>query len=397
MILFFEQKLPHYRIPVLARLQEGLRRDLTVCAGQLPSSANYITKDEGEMPFPYMELRTLWLFGAKLYAQAWFSAFRRFGLPEVVIVRHAIRNLTLLPLLWSCRCKHIPVVVWGQGYSRHRDFEPGKNVYDKVHLSIVRLADAYVCYTPEVRETLAQYIDETRLFVAMNTLDTQSLFQVRDELRAEGKGSVKRRLGLQRKYYLIFVGRLQPRKQIPYLLEVYEIVNRQYPEVGLIIIGNGDQEPYLRQRAGNAHLQDVHMLGFKPLEETGEYLFASDALVIPGWLGLAVNHAFVFGLPVVSQRFGDDLEGHAPEAAYVEHGVTGWFAQEGDKAGMAEGIVEILKHQREYSMRVSEYVEKYLRIERMIEGFAEAIAHAKARRPSGARGCSVLDKSKTDV
>jgi glycosyltransferase involved in cell wall biosynthesis len=200
---------------------------------------------------------------------------------------------------------------------------------------------------------------------------------------AEGKEKVKHRLGLERARYLVFIGRLQPRKQIPYLLDVYALLKRKCGlDLGVLIIGKGDQAP-LRAQAAELGVADVHFLGALTDEEAGAYLFASDVMVMPGWLGLAVNHAFVFGLPVVTQRFGKSLVGHGPEATYVEHGVTGWFAREGDKEGMAQGIVEILKHREEYSMRVFEYVEKYLRIERMVEGFAEAVAQAKSCRPSG--------------
>jgi hypothetical protein len=94
---------------------------------------------------------------------------------------------------------------------------------------------------------------------------------------------------------------------------------------------------------------------------------------------LAVNHAFVFGLPVVSQRFGEHLTGHAPEAAYVQHGQTGWFAQAGDREDMVRGIVHILEHWQTYSENVSVYVERYLRIERMMEGFEKALAQARKR------------------
>lgn len=387
MILFFEQELPHYRVPVFAALQESLKDILIVCAGRPPASADYITPDELDLPFSYVESKTLWLAGAELYAQPWWSAFRQFGLPEAVIVRHAIRNLTLFPLLWFCKRKHIPVVVWGQGYSRNRNFEPQKNLYDKIHLAIVRLADAYVCYTPEVCDTLARYVAEAKLFVATNTLDTHPLFCIRDSLTVEGKENVKSRLGLERKYYLSFIGRLQPRKHIPYLLDVYELLKEQCPEVGLIIIGNGELETYLWERVAKTDLQDVHLLGFKPLEEAGEYLFASDVLVIPGWLGLAVNHAFVFGLPVVSQRFGDHLQGHAPEAAYVQHDVTGWFSPAGDQDDMVKGIMHILENREQFSARVSKYAEQYLTIEQMIGGFTAAVAYAQAgQRPEYVKG-----------
>ncbi|MFW6122545.1 MAG: hypothetical protein ACOC80_16820, partial [Petrotogales bacterium] len=169
MIFFIEQELPHYRIPIFAALQDGLGDDLIVCAGRPPASANFITSNATQLPFTYLELKTLCFTGEKLYMQNWRIAFKRYGLPEIVIVRHAIRNLSLFPLLLFCKYNRIPVVVWGQGYSRNRAFNPHRNLLDRFHLAIVRLADAYVCYTPEILETLSQYVEQDKLFVATNT------------------------------------------------------------------------------------------------------------------------------------------------------------------------------------------------------------------------------------
>ena len=46
---------------------------------------------------------------------------------------------------------------------------------------------------------------------------------------------------------------------------------------------------------------------------------ASDAVVIPGYVGLAVNHAFAHGLPVITCQ----SEIHSPEIEYIENDVNG--------------------------------------------------------------------------
>jgi glycosyltransferase involved in cell wall biosynthesis len=366
-------------VPVFAALAEHLQEELVVCSGGIPASSYHTTVAEELLPFHHRVLKTWRIGGERLYAQAYWQAFATFGRPDTVIVRHSVRNLTLLPLLWICKSRGILVIVWGQGYSRNRAFRPRHNLLDWLHLRIIRLADAYVCYTEEIRQEIARYTPAERLFVATNTLDTRSLFAVRQALEAEGKAKVKQRLALARRYYLSFIGRLQPRKQVPYLLEVYQTLKYHCRmDIGLLLIGPGDLDHFRRQ-ISDAGLEDVYLTGFLSLEDAGEYLFAADVLVIPGWLGVAVNHAFVFGLPVVSQRFGEHLTGHAPEAAYVQHGQTGWFAQAGDREDMVRGIVHILEHWQAYSENVSAYVERYLRIERMMEGFEKALAQARKR------------------
>jgi glycosyltransferase involved in cell wall biosynthesis len=382
-ILLFVPELPHYRAPVLAALDERLDGDLIVSYGRACDESEYMTVPGESLPFKHLTTQTRHVGMGRLYVQDVVSAFKAFGLPEVVIVKAEIRNLSLFPLLWFCKLKKIPIIVWGQGYSRNRDFAPNGNLYDRIHLSIIRLADAYVCYTANIRDTLTQYVGSDKLFVATNTLDTRRLLDIRQQLMLEGKEAVKRRLELDRKHYLSFIGRLQPRKKIPYLLEVYALLRQKHRlDVGLVIIGKGDQDP-LKNQVAKLDVDDVHFLGALPDEKAGEYLFASDVMVMPGWLGLAVNHAFAFGLPVVSQRFGERLLGHGPEAAYVEHDMTGCFAEAGDMEAMAQAIIHILEHQVEFSTRVSRYMDRYLRVERMVEGFVDAIAYATCRLTQG--------------
>lgn len=229
----------------------------------------------------------------------------------------------------------------------------------------------------------AQHVTKAKLFVATNTLNTRKLLPIRDKLIAEGRENVKYRLGLKQKYYLSFIGRLQPRKKLPYLLDVYEILRTKYAlDLGVLIIGKGDQE-LLKKQVASKGLEKVHLLGALSDEKAGEYIFASDVMVIPGWLGLVVNYAFLFGLPIVSQWFGENLCGHGPEASYVKHGQTGWFAEAGDKTGMAKGILHILENWQTYSDQVSAYVDRYLHIEHMLDGFTSAIAYAKKKVEEG--------------
>lgn len=384
MILLIEQELPHYRAPVFAALNESLAGDLVVCYGQPLATSDHTTVNEDLLPFKHLKVKTLWIAKGKLYVQNLFRMFPLVGSSDVVIMRDSSRSLSLYVLVCYCKLRGIPVVLWGQAYSRYRAFDPQKNLVDKIHLLRVWLADAYACYTKEIRDELAKYVPESKLFVATNTLNTRQMLPFRDRLVAEGKENVKQRLGLERKHYLSFVGRLQPRKQIPYLLDVYKILKRGYHlDIGLLIIGKGSQEPLLREQVAANGLDDVHFLGFMPLEEAGEYLLASDVMVIPGWLGLAVNHAFMFGLPVVSQLFGENLRSHAPEASFVRHGVTGWFSDTGDKEAMARGISHILDNLETFSANVLEYAEKHLGIENMIKGFTDAISYAKRQVQRG--------------
>ena len=68
-------------------------------------------------------------------------------------------------------------------------------------------AGALVTYTAEIAEQLSRVVTPGKVFVAQNTLDTETLFRIQRELDAEGRAAVRRRLGLPEGSVLLFLGR----------------------------------------------------------------------------------------------------------------------------------------------------------------------------------------------
>jgi glycosyltransferase involved in cell wall biosynthesis len=383
MILVYEQELTHYRVPVFASLNDAVGEAVFVVHGDGPSGNSLNTVDENEgLSFEHDKVSTYWVGGDKVALQnVWSHAVTKN--PSTVILRGAIRQLHLFPLLLYYKLRGVPVVVWGQGYSRKRTFRPAHHLVDRVYLSIVQLADAYICYTEEIKKTLAKHCSPEKLFVANNTLSIDDHIKTKKKLEAVGRETIRNRLNPDRKHYLCFIGRLQPRKQVGYLLEVYRQlrVNHQM-DVGLIIIGDGPERERLEQKATRMELSDVHFVGAQYGEDAGRYLVAADAMVMPGWLGLAVNHALAYGLPVISQQPDNRAGGvtHAPESVHVRHRETGWLAKTGQPDSMVEGVREILNHADAYSERCVRYARQNLTMKNMMEGFTQGIAYARGNR-----------------
>ncbi len=117
----------------------------------------------------------------------------------------------------------------------------------------------------------------------------------------------------------IFVGRLIPPKNLTLLLQAFAEVQKNAPDWGLVLLGEGEQKAELQTRA--ASIPNVRLEAGVPWYEVAEYLALADVLVLPSesepW-GLVVNEAMICGLPVlVSEPSGcvDDL---------VQVGQNGW-------------------------------------------------------------------------
>lgn len=386
MVVFFEEHLPSYRVPILRHLNESLQdrfgMPLHVVHGAPPTATGLNTVDgEASLGFSHVKVPTLWVGGDVLSAR-WVLPELYHTVPDVVMIRGTIRNVELLPLVAYYRLRDIPVILWGQGYSKNRAFQPDTNMLDRVHLALVRSADAYICYTDNIRSVLAEHVDRDRLFVANNTIDVREALSHRDQLLKEGKDNVKRTLGLNSHPYVSYIGRLQQRKRVTDLLDTIATLQQSDNKVGALIIGDGPERGHLETYAENLNLTDVRFVGAQYGEDAGKYLFASDAMVLPGALGLAVNHALAYGVPVISQhdpRPRRRVIGHGPEADHVKHGETGYLANIHAEDGIADGIRCVLREADTYSRAAATYAARELTQDRMMEGFMEAVSFVSCR------------------
>lgn len=107
--------------------------------------------------------------------------------------------------------------------------------------------------------------------------------------------------------------------------------------------------------------------------DVNEVYKMGDVFSTPGHIGLAMNEALFWGLPVVL------LEGtHAPEIYYMKNGTTGYLAK--DEEDFKKYMVDLL-HDEERLSKMSkaclEVYDKEVSIDRMFQGFKDAIEYCK--------------------
>jgi 1,2-diacylglycerol 3-alpha-glucosyltransferase len=102
---------------------------------------------------------------------------------------------------------------------------------------------------------------------------------------------------------LVFVGRLGPEKNLPFLLRSFFGTAQAYEKVCLLIIGDGPERDNLQDRARAMGMADrVHFTGMINYQELPSYLAAADAFVtasITEVHPLSVIEAMAAGLPVL--------------------------------------------------------------------------------------------------
>lgn len=120
-----------------------------------------------------------------------------------------------------------------------------------------------------------------------------------------------------------------------YILEAAKIVKDACPDMHFLLLGQGEDEKWLRSLAG--HLDNVTFVGFR--ENIGDYLSAFDLFVFPSLqegLGSVLLDAMQFRLPIVAS----DVDG-IPDI--IEHERTGVLVTPGDGEALAEAIERLYR------------------------------------------------------
>jgi phosphatidyl-myo-inositol dimannoside synthase len=139
---------------------------------------------------------------------------------------------------------------------------------------------------------------------------------------------------------MIFACRqLFPRKGIRFLVEAVAQLKPRYPELKLVLAGDGFERPALVQLAEELGIiDDVTFLGWVPNVALPDYYRAAAVSVIPSLeegFGIPAAEAMGCQVPVVASDAGG-----LPEV--VEHGVTGLVVPRGDSPALAEAIGSLL-------------------------------------------------------
>ena len=104
----------------------------------------------------------------------------------------------------------------------------------------------------------------------------------------------------------VVIGRLDPVKNIPWLLGVFKLVTNQMPGCGLIIVGNGPQKLLLQKLAQNLRLdQQTIFTGWT--DEVWSYMKTADAVLFPSLsegYGLVPMEAVQAGAKVIMTDVG---------------------------------------------------------------------------------------------
>ena len=103
-----------------------------------------------------------------------------------------------------------------------------------------------------------------------------------------------------------------------------------------------------------------------------EYYKLADVFVMPGSIGLAINHSFYYGIPVVVENVEQN-----PEAYYLKVGENGFYYNKGDSQDLYKKILFILEsdNHNKFSNCARKTIMEEASIENMFMGFLNAVKY----------------------
>ncbi len=239
-------------------------------------------------------------------------------------------------------------------------------------------ADAIVAYGEHVKRYLiSEGVPAERIFVAAHAVDNDAYNR---EIPKEEKVALRRKLGIaQGQKVVLYLGRLEEVKGLPYLLEAFASLQRN--DAVLVLVGTGSERSRLEQLARKKDITDrVRFVGYVPPEQTRLFYALAYVYVLPSittpyfkepW-GLVVNEAMNQGVPVIAT----DAVG-AAAGGLVQKGINGFVVPEQDSAALAQVLRCILDDPdlRERLGRSARRIIAGWDNERMVMGFRQAIEY----------------------
>ena len=142
------------------------------------------------------------------------------------------------------------------------------------------------------------------------------------------------------KINILFVGRMEKRKGLKYLIMAYSRLKWQFPDIRLIVVGPGTPDKDCYRILGEHSLQDVEFVGGVSQDDLARYYKTADIFCSPATgkesFGIVLLEAMASGTPIVASR----LDGYA---TVMEDGMHGLMVPPKDDQALAAAIRHMIQ------------------------------------------------------
>jgi glycosyltransferase involved in cell wall biosynthesis len=351
-VLLISNRVMHYRVSVYNYFWRRFREhgwDFAVLSNELQRQNQIQCQFRfSEHPFGFFRYR---------------NEIRRFD-PDAVILFLHLKDRILWPLIHWLKLSGIPVALW----TKTRNFDDPNNRLRNVFFDYLHgISDGLIVYTSSLTRFVAERHRE-KVFVANNTINFEDFPPI-----SESKDEIKLDLGLPFQKVVLFAGRIgeeRNRKKVDHLIDIFRELDRS--DVGLVIVGSG-LSPELRARMNPANTRYFGEVHDPENRQISRIFKMADICSIPGHVGLGLNQAFFWGLPMVTE-WGNQ----PPEIEYLRDGENGFIVAEDDRQALRNRLLLLLDNDQERCRMATNARQDILTcasVEGMFEGFLSCVQY----------------------
>ena len=369
--------LPQYRLAIYERLAKAEDIDLTVYYSREPKYYSLKTVDPGDrFPHQRIEMKTIRVGNQELLFQPEIKNMIAGGRHDVVILSANPRLLSNFPALYAARRKRIGTVWWSLGLMANQS-----PVTIAIRRWLMHIPDAIALYTTDERDYFVRKgVPSEKVFVAQNTIDVTAEKHAAETWTAYGAESFLAEQGLSSKTLFLFCARLRQIKRVDLILRAMSMLRKDRPDIHLVVIGEGELQAELKELASQLKLDgSISWLGsVYEAQKLAPWYLASKALVIPTGIGLAAFQSFAYGLPCITTA---NRHKQSPEATALMDGYNCLMFEDENIRDIAEKMRLVASDghlQQRLSRNARRTMDEEYTVDKMIEGFVQAIHYAKA-------------------
>lgn len=352
-----QRVLPSYRAAFFDALAAACEGGMSLFAGE-PRAQESIATTDALHTAHYAPARNLHLLGGPLYLCCqrglleWLADWN----PDALIVEANPRYLATPSALRWMKTRGRPVIGWGLGAPVLSG--PLSGLRHGQRLRFLAGFDALIAYSQRgADEYAALGFPADKIFVAPNAVAPRPTRRPDDRPLTVTHETV------------LFVGRLQARKRVDFLLQACA---QMEPHPRLVIVGDGPERKNLESLAAQVY-PAAEFIGAKHGAELAPWFAGADLFILPGTGGLAVQEAMTYGLPViVAQGDGTQDDLVRPE--------NGWQVPPDDLAALTStlrGALADIPRLRQMGAESYRIVAEEINIEKMVDVFVAALESAK--------------------
>ena len=220
--------------------------------------------------------------------------------------------------------------------------EPKLNIFRKFLWKILsKKFFAITCPSKETKEILIKknIFDSKKIHILLDPILTISDFKNKKKNEIE--------IGLQKNKFFLSVGRLTKQKNFSFLISSFNKIKKNYPEIKLVILGEGEEKSNLQNQIVSLGLQNMVMInGFK--ENVFCYMKNAICLILPSLYenpGHVLIEAAISNCPIISS---DCPTG---PAEFLSYGKAGYLFELNNESDLINKVEKFMKQSEEEKIK----------------------------------------------